>query len=136
MGWQDAIKVALLVIRGVAWLVGNVKLFVKAHKLANPHETGWLQGKDDDDEFVLWRASGGLPNLAIITAGFTKEAALDDLVSGRLGGLSDVLVFGERDECIEWVLKWVDTDEHFIAACTSDTSAIEDIGRQLEHEVE
>lgn len=131
MTWLEIAQVTVLVIRGVAWLVGNVKLFVRAYKLVNDQKNGWLQQQDQDDEFIIWRATGGLPELAVLERGVDHDAILDDLTSGRLGMLSDVLMFGKRDDCVEWVSAWVATEDHFIAVCTSNTDVIEDIGRRL-----
>lgn len=129
MGVKEVIGIVLLVVRGVAWLVANVKLFVYAIKVID-----WLHSKDEDADFIVWRVSGGIPSLAMIDRGFSREAALEDVMTGRLAGVQDFFTFGQRNDCVEWVQQWADTDERFIAVCTSNTDVIEDIGRRLEEE--
>ena len=143
MGWKEIMQIAILVIRGIAWLVANVKLFVRSDKLAYRDDegqlNGWLPNKSEDDEFVIWRVSAGLPDLALLgglhyeTVNY-RNAFLEDVREGRLRNIPAVLCFGERDECIEWTLQYQNTDERFIAICTSNTDVIEEIARKLERE--
>lgn len=107
MGWKEILILALTILK---LLAGKLKLFVKVERIlkkelgenGEPIYSGWLMSFSEDHWFLCWRVSGGLPDLSVLTTR-TKDALLEDLSSGKLSELGEVLCVGQRQEMIDFL---------------------------------